>query len=136
MLNSPNGRVSWPRLNKPKLPEKGLFAQKNTPDAARNSWLEKEAVEPKPSPFKPITDGAHKVSQGTKKAWRKTVDAITPGEPEPAARTNGSSRIARQDVKPPFWKRMLGEKEETSGSRTMPEFMAQQRVDAEPNRPR
>ena len=128
MFKSRKGKVGWPHLSKPQAPSTGLFAEKKpTADAARNSWAEQTPAPPKPSPMKPVTDGAHKVAQGTKNAWHKTVDALTPGDPTPAP-SNGS-RIAKRDVEPPFWKRMFGAEPEPQGSQTMPEFMAQRRLD-------
>jgi len=127
MYKSDKGKVGWPRLNKPKLPS---FTAKQPTEAPRNSWVQPEPVTPKPSPLKPITDGASKVGKSTKAAWHKTVDAITPGEPKsPSSRTSGA-RIAKKETQPPFWKRMWGEKPEPQPSQTMPGFIAQQRVDS------
>jgi hypothetical protein len=126
MLSSPNGKIGWPHLNKPQLPS-ALAAKKPPTEVPRNSWVEQPPITPKASPLKPITDGAHKVGKSTKAAWHKTVDALTPGEPTPS-RSSGA-RIAKRDVQPPFWKRMFGAKPESKGSQTVPEFMAQQRLD-------
>lgn len=123
MLNSPKGKVSWPRLSNP-------FASKQKEAAdPRNSWVEKTPERPKPSPMKPITDGAHKVATGTKNAWHKTVDALTPGESKTTTAAKPSPRVAKREVDPPFWKRMLGAKEEPQQPQTVPEWMAQQRLD-------
>src|SRR4051812_48428503 len=100
MLSSPTGKVSWPHLNTPKS---GMFAEKPAADATKNSWVDKP-VTPKASPLKPITDGAHKFTDGTKSAWHKTVAAVK-GESTPAAGSNTGSRIAKREVQPPFWKR-------------------------------
>ena len=137
MLSSPKGKVGWPKLTKPHLPKTGLFAEKPATDATRNSWTETTPPYPKPSPLKPITDGAHKVSKSTKAAWHKTVDALTPGEPAPAPR-GSSARIAKRDAaaKPSVWKRMFGPDPEPQGSQTMPGFIAQQRVETAPNQTR
>ena len=124
MLSSPKGKVSWPKLNKPKT---GFFAEKPAPEPSRNSWVD-QPITPKPSPFKPLTDGAQKVSKSTKSAWHKTVDALTPGEAE-SARSNTSSRVAKREIEPPLWKRMFGAKSELQGPQTVPEWMAQQRLD-------
>jgi hypothetical protein len=124
MLSSPKGKISWPKLNKPKT---GFFAEKPAPEPSRNSWVD-QPITPKPSPFKPLTDGAQKVSNSTKSAWHKTVDALTPGEAE-QARSNTSSRVAKREIEPPLWKRMFGAKSELQGPQTVPEWMAQQRLD-------
>jgi hypothetical protein len=105
-----------------------LLAQKAEPDATRNSWLEKTPAEPKPSPLKPLADGAQKVSRSTKAAWNKTVDALTPGEPTPPP-PGSSSRIAKRDGQPTFWQRVFGQQEELQQPQTVPEWMSQKRVD-------
>jgi hypothetical protein len=127
MFSSPNGKVSWPRLTKPHMPKTGLFAEKAQPDATRNSWAEKTPAPPKPSPLKPLTDGAHKVSKSTKDAWNKTVKALKPGESTPPA--SSSARIAKRDAQPSLWKRMFGGKQEIQQPQTVPEWMAQRRVE-------
>lgn len=132
MLKSSKSKVSWPHLTKPSNP----FAKKETPaDAAKNSWVEKQPTPPKPSPLKPVTDGAHKVAQGTKKVWHKTVDALTPGESEPAPHSP-RSHVAKRDAEPSFWQRMFGSEPEPKHPPTMPGFIAQQRVDAAPSQTR
>jgi hypothetical protein len=80
--------------------------------------------------MKPIKDGAQRVAKNTKAAWSKTVDAFTPGEPTPEAvpRPN-SSRIAKAEPKSTFWQRLRGEKPELNQPQTVPEWMAQERVD-------
>jgi hypothetical protein len=126
MFSSPKGKVSWPHLNKPKT---GMFAEKPANDATRNSWVD-QPVTPKPSAFKPITDGAHKFSDNTKKAWKKTVAAVKGGEATPAAAgSNPGARVAKREVEPTFWKKMFGAKSELQGPQTVPEWMAQQRLD-------
>lgn len=136
MLKSSKSKVSWPRLAKPNAPTNPFAKKEAAAEPPRNTWVEPTPEPPKPSPFKPITDGASKVARGTKNAWRKTVDAVTPGEPTPPPRNSSSSRVARDDAKPSFWQRMFGPDEEPQGSQTMPGFIAQQRVDAAPNRTR
>jgi hypothetical protein len=128
MLSSPKRKIGWPQLTKPQMPKTGLFAQKAEPDATRNSWLEKTPAEPKPSPLKPLADGAQKVSRSTKAAWHKTVDAFTPGEPAPPTPST-SSRIAKRDGQPTFWQRVFGQQEELQQPQTVPEWMSQKRVD-------
>lgn len=125
MLDSPKGKVSWPRLSNPFA----STAKKEEVDT-RNSWVEKTPEKPKPSPLKPITDGAHKVATGTKNAWHKTVDALTPGPSKTETASRPAPRIAKREVDPPFWKRMLGAKQpEPEQPKTIPQWMAQQRID-------
>ena len=78
--------------------------------------------------MKPVTDGANKFSTSTKSAWQKTKDALTPGDEKPQPKAS-SPRIAKRDVEPSFWKRMFGAKSELQQPQTVPEWMAQQRLD-------
>jgi hypothetical protein len=72
-----------------------------------------------------MKDGAVRVRHSTKNAWDRTVDVLTPGSSETS--TSARSSIAQRQVRPPFWKRMLGE-EEKKGPETVPEWMAQERL--------
>jgi hypothetical protein len=52
---------------------------------------------------------------------------LTPGG---KAASDSGSRVARREVKPSFWKRMLGAKEpEIQNPQTIPQWMAQKRLD-------
>jgi hypothetical protein len=73
-----------------------------------------------------MNDGAKRVGTSTKNAWHKTVDVLTPGESTTASASR--SKLAHRPVKPPFWKRMMGQNDELQGPQTVPEWMAQQRV--------
>lgn len=125
MLKSSKSKVSWPHLTKPSNP----LAKKETPaNAAKNSWAEKQPTPPKPSLMKPVTDGAHKVAQGTKNVWHKTVNALTPGKSEPSPHSP-SSHVAKHDAEPSFWQKMFGSKEEVKQPETVPQWMAQKRLE-------
>jgi len=131
MLNSPKGKVSWPHLNKDLSKGGPIFQSKKKEkeeDPTRNSWVEKTPAPPKQSPMKPLSDGAHKFSTGTKSAWNKTVDALTPGDDKEKVKAP-TPRIAKREIQPPFWKRMFGAKSELQQPQTVPEWMAQQRLD-------
>ena len=70
--------------------------------------------------------GAQRVGQSTRTAWRKTVDALTPG----AAPTASDPRVAARAEKPPFWKRLGGtEQPQKKGSQTVTEMLSQERID-------
>lgn len=128
MVDSPFRKASWPRLAlpKPQLPQTKLWLDKSETEAARNAWVEKSPEPTKPSPLQAMKDGAHRVGDSTKTAWHKTVDALTPGD----SSSQSGSRIARREIRPPFWKRMLGAKEaELQGPQTIPEWMAQRRLE-------
>jgi hypothetical protein len=86
MINSPFGKVSWPRVHMPELPKpqlpKSTLAEKPPADANRNTWVEKDIEPIKPSPLEVV-------GQRTRAAWDRTVDVFTPGEKskeEPSAR--------------------------------------------------
>ena len=109
-------------LRPPKMPQKNWG---NDPEVemSRNTWYE-EPAQPRRSPWQAVKDGAQHVGQGTRNAWDKTVDALTPGDEETA-------RVSqREEPKAPLWKRMIGiEEEKQQGPRTVTEWMAQERLD-------
>jgi hypothetical protein len=124
MINSPFGKVSWPRIHTPempKLPSLPAQDQQAAADANRNSWVEAPASPPKPSSLQSVSNSA-------RTAWKKTVDALTPGDQsQPEDR---SSRVARREGQS-AWKRMFGADEtpKKEGSQTIGEFIAQERLD-------
>jgi hypothetical protein len=125
MISSPLAKISWPRVHMPELPKPQLPAApwQNKADAnpSRNAWAEPAPELSKPSPVR-------RFGQNTRAAWDKTVDALTPGDRSQAA--DPSSRVARRDDRT-TWRRMFGFKDskEKEGSRTIGEFIAQERVD-------
>jgi hypothetical protein len=131
MYESPTSKVSWPRLHmpefalpKPRLPRPQFWPREEQVSDARNAWVQDNVDPARPSPVQAVKQGVQRVGDSTRRAWHKTVDVFTPGDPSGAT----SSRIARQEVKPPFWQRMWGS-EEPDGPRTIPEWMAQERLD-------
>jgi hypothetical protein len=133
MLSSPSGKVSWPHLTMPKMPSMSSSATdtKKPADTKHNSWVEKTPTPPKTSsPMKSVTDEAHKVSKATKDAWHKTVKAVTPSSSTPAkSETDNSPRLAKKEMDPPWYKKMFGAKTELQQPQTVPQWMAQQRLD-------
>jgi hypothetical protein len=131
MLNTPKKKVSWPSLHFPKaLSSKSAPA--SNPEVNKNKWAEKTPAAPKPSPMQSVKNGAHSVASGTKSAWHKTVAAVTPGDKtaDKSKQAAPGSHVARRDVSPPFWKKMLGAKEpELQQPQTVPQWMAQKRLD-------
>ena len=117
-------KSSW--LHLPKLTSS---EKKTKAESTRNAWAAKPAAKTSSSPLKPVTDGAHKVTEGTKAAWHKTVTALTPGgksKPQPAP----SPQVANREAQPSFWKRMTGSKQPaTQQAQTVPQWMAQKRLD-------
>jgi hypothetical protein len=129
MIESPLAKVSWPRLqfpevHKPQLP--ALWPHKSQVEAARNAWMGQDPAAAQPSPLRAVTDGARRVGESTRAAWDKTVDVLTPGE-DPS---RSSSRIARREPRPAWWKRMFSvEDSQPQGPQTVTEWMAQERLD-------
>ncbi|HEX2477610.1 MAG TPA: hypothetical protein VHK01_22830 [Lacipirellulaceae bacterium] len=132
MLNSPLARVSWPRIHmpevslpKPKIPRPQIWPRKSQVDDARNAWVQKSPDPARPTPLQAMKQGAQRVGQSTRTAWRKTVDVLTPGDAPSAS----DPRVAARDQNPTLWQRMRGtQPEQKQGSQTVSEFIAQERL--------
>lgn len=127
MIRSPFARVSWPRIQLPEvhLPRPQLWPRKTEVDDVRNAWLGEDNEPARPSPLQAAKQGAHRVAESTRSAWRKTVDVFTPGDPADA-----SGHIAQQETRPSLWRRMFAmEEPQPEGPRTVTEWMAQDRLD-------
>lgn len=127
LANTPKKKTSWPKLEWPK----SLSSSKPVPPkpVESNRWVEKAPVKPKTSVTQSVKKGASSVASGTKSAWNKTVDAVTPGSKTKKATTpEPGTRIAKRDASPSFWQKMMGAKE-PEAPKTMPGFLAQKRLD-------
>lgn len=128
MIDSPQGRVSWPRFQmpeipKPHLPRPQLMPERKQTQNVRNAWVPRQANRGRPSPWNLISSGAQRVSDGTRAAWHKTVDVLTPGD-----HTSPNPRVAQGPSQPPLWKRMFGlSQSQPQGPQTVTEWMAQER---------
>ncbi len=85
MFQSPLARVSWPRIHmpelslpKPNLPRPQIWPRKSEVDDARNGWVQNSPDSARPTPLQAMQQGAQRVGNSTRTAWRKTVDALTP----------------------------------------------------------
>lgn len=133
IIESPFAGFKWPTMKMPQLgrsktnsPQQQLGATSPSAAGQPNSWVEKQPEPPRASPTQMVANGAHRVAEGTRSAWRKTVDLVTPGEPTPTT----PPRFAEQEPRRPLWDRMFGPKEpEPQGAQTIPQWMAQDRVD-------
>jgi hypothetical protein len=133
----------WPTMPKLSWPESKIAsgphsapreasarkASRGRPTATRqrNSWARSRAEPTKPaesdSPWKTVTDGAHKLGQSASGAWHKTVEVMKPG-------VTTDPRVARREPKVSWWSRMWGAEEaQPQGPRTVTEWMAQERLD-------
>ncbi len=106
----------------------GSYATKPQPNPQRNAWATRNAPPKAPaSPLQSVKNGAHKVVAGTKAAYHKTVAALTPGSTTP--KPPSATHVARGNAEPSFWKRMFGAKEPVRQPSTIPDFLAQKRLD-------
>jgi hypothetical protein len=107
---------------RPQLPD---WPGKAEATEARNAWVEKSPDPARPSPWQAVTNGASRVRESTKTAWRKTVDVLTPGEPSATP-----PRVAERSPEPSFWNRMFpGDTPQApEGPRTVNEWMGQERL--------
>jgi hypothetical protein len=93
--------------------------------AARNSWMQTNPQASRPSPLGTVKSGAQRVRSGTRAAWHKTVDLVTPGDSSATP-----PQVATGAAKPSLLKRMFGQEEPPQqGPRTVAEWMAQDRLD-------
>ena len=107
---TPLGWLTMPKVTLPKLTMPKLEMPKMPAD-----------------PLAPFKTGAHKVTDGAKKAWEGTKDIFTIGNG--AKPTPGTPPSAQQQ---PLWKRMFTTAEEPpkkEGPQTVAEFMSQPRLD-------
>lgn len=86
----------------------------------RNTWAQQPASAtteaPSPSTW-------HKMSQGTRTAWHKTVDFVTPGD-------DSDAPVVHSEPQESWWQRIWGpEEEKNEGPQTVTEWMAQDRLD-------
>ena len=125
MLNTHKTKVSWPKLH---MPESWTAKSKATKEK-KNTWVDKTPEPPKPSMTDSVKKGANSVATSTKSAWNKTVEAVTPGD-KAKKTAPPSPYVAKRETSPPFWRKMLGAKEpEMQQPQTVPQWMAQRRVD-------
>jgi hypothetical protein len=133
MFQSPLTRVSWPRIHmpevsfpRPNLSRPPLWSRKSHVDDSRNAWTQKNPDPDRPSPLKSVQQGAQRVGQSTRSAWRRTVDVLTPGD----STTASDPRVAARPQQPPLWKRMIGRSQpQVQGPRTVNEMLSQERLD-------
>jgi hypothetical protein len=133
MVQSPMARVSWPRIHmpefsmpRPSLPRPPWWTEKPPVGDVRNTWVQTNPEPPQSTPLQSVRQGAQRLGQGTRTAWRKTVGALTPGGAPSAA----DPRVAARAEKPPLWQRLRGgEQPQKQGSRTVTEMLSQERID-------
>jgi hypothetical protein len=126
MVNTPKKKISWPKLEWPKSLSSKAPAPKGE---TKNRWVEK-APAPKTSPMQSVKKGAHSVATTTKSAWNKTLAAVTPKSSVNKASVRPDPKLTARQTSPPFWKKMMGAKEpELQQPQTVPQWMAQKRID-------
>jgi hypothetical protein len=131
---SPFSGMAWPEFRLPQLPKPEFSLPRPTlprlpgkteAEQARNTWLEQNADPAEPSPWQAVTNGARRVRQSSRNAWRKTVDLLTPGDDSPPI---DGANVARREAEPSIWERMSGKKKEPEGPRTVTELLGQERL--------
>lgn len=86
----------------------------------RNTWVQQPASTETPAAK---TSTWQSMTAGTRTAWHKSVDFVTPGE------SAAEAPVVATDTKPSWWHRMWGAEEEDQGPQTVTEWMAQDRLD-------
>lgn len=86
----------------------------------RNTWAQQPASNTtgsnQPSAWQSMTNG-------TRSAWHKTVDWVTPGD------SVSETPVVAAETRPSWWARMWGAEEQSQGPQTVTEWMAQDRID-------
>lgn len=115
---------SWPDFEVPKPHMPQFWASKPEVDDARNAWTGKSIEPENASPWQVVTEGTQRLGESARKAWHKTVDALTPDSL--SADDRPAPRVAQRA---PIWKRALGlGEEEPEGPQTVTEWMSQERL--------
>jgi hypothetical protein len=86
----------------------------------RNTWVQQPASTETPAAD---TSTWQSMTAGTRSAWHKTVDFVTPGD------SSADAPVVATETKPSWWHRMWTTEEEDEGPQTVAEFMAQDRLD-------
>jgi hypothetical protein len=122
---SPFANWKWPEfqmpevtLPRPQFPRPQWLFGKQEVEAARNTWMQTNPEPEQPSPLQTVTDGARRLRESTRTAWRKTVDIFSPGE--------DTTRVAQREPQPSFWSRLFAPAPPKTPA-TVAEWMAQDR---------
>lgn len=86
----------------------------------KNTWMQQPASAETPSATE--TSTWQSMKSGTRNAWHKTVDFVTPGD------ETAEAPVIVAESKPSWWDRMWTTEEE-EGPQTVTEWMAQDRLD-------
>jgi hypothetical protein len=94
------------------------YTDRRSTERPKNTWAQQPAstttTDPAKSPWQSMSDG-------TKSAWHKTVDMVTPGD-------GANPPVVQSDPRVSWWDRMWGAEEEKNPE-TVTEWMAQDRLD-------
>ena len=133
--------LKWPSLPKPSMPKtkwsettvtevspsvaqqpqprRDHFGKPTRRTKPRNTWAQPPAEAPAAAPGSGTWS---KVSDGTRKAWHRTVELVTPGKPT-------ETSVANNEPHDSWWHRMWSSNEKQEGPQTVTEWMAQDRLD-------
>ena len=115
MFKSRKGKVGWPHLTKPKLPTTGLFSQKKPASRCHAQFVGRTNA-------RPAEAVAHEARhrwcaqsrQGHQESLAQNGRRLDARRNRTRTAPGSSSRIAKREVEPPFWKRMFGAKTRTA----------------------
>lgn len=108
-------KVTMPKITMPKL---------SMPKLALPKWpTNSDGIAA--SPFAPISAGANKVTEGTKKAWEGTKEMFSFGGDDAAPKTRAPGQ---PQAEPSLWQRLTGKQPEPTGPQTVGEWMSQPRL--------
>ncbi len=117
MVDSPLFQLGWPKMEMPKLDWKPWGNGEKTASSTT----------PKENPISGALDkvagASKKAADGVRDAWGSAMSKI----PSFGGGQDSSRAIAKSEG-PGFWSRMFGPQEESSGSETVSEFLAQERL--------
>ena len=116
-ISSPSG--TEPLSPSPRRSPTSRFGKPEHRSRPRNTWAQQTA-----STETQAAEGStwQNMKQGTRNAWDKTVDFVTPGD---AASTTAVTSKPRSR----WWQRMWGSEQPNEGPQTVTEWMAQDRID-------
>jgi hypothetical protein len=121
-------QASWYSLPMPKI----MLPKIEMPSFSMPSfWASGDASSAdKPSIFAPLTTGAQKISDGSKRAWDGAKDMFSFGRGQSDSQTSSTASQKVENAKkgPSLWDRMFTPKE-PEGPRTVAEWMSQPRLD-------
>lgn len=117
MVDSPLFQLGWPKMEMPKFDWKPWGNGEKT----ATSTVPKE--NPISGALDKVAGASKKAADGVRNAWGSAMSKI----PSFGGGQDSSQAIAKSEG-PGFWEKMFGPQEESGGSETVSEFLAQERL--------